>query len=148
MLSLTICGGLATPWARTVGACMASARPTAVVKAEAASNWYFMITSPLASRCEIDKGRFDRCRRKVTGAAENSWLPFERLRVYLSGKQKADIRWSAAGRPTSRISAFCLPLRYTRTRANRSQEFSAPPATLHRHRSNLPLSTSHLDAHA
>src|SRR5215469_16839034 len=59
ILSFTICGGLAMPWARTVGACMASARPTAVVKAEAASNGRFMITSPLAFVRSTGKGSTD-----------------------------------------------------------------------------------------
>src|SRR6516225_7173226 len=60
MLSFTICGELAMPWARTVGACMASARPTAVVKAEAASNGRFMIiTSPLAFVRSTGKGSTD-----------------------------------------------------------------------------------------
>src|SRR5580693_4679874 len=42
MLSFTICGGFA-PWARTDGACAASASPTAVERTEAASRRLLMI---------------------------------------------------------------------------------------------------------
>src|SRR5436309_8684370 len=42
MLSFTICGGLDMPCARTVGACMASASPIAVVRVDAASTRCFM----------------------------------------------------------------------------------------------------------
>src|SRR5260370_15227186 len=61
-------------------------------------------------------------------------------------KQGSGKRWSAAGQPTSRISAFCLPPRYTRNRSTGSQEFSSDPVTFRRHPPNLLLSVSHRDA--
>src|SRR5262249_56490535 len=54
MLSFTICGALLisiVPCARTAGACMARARPTAAVNVEAANKRRFMtFTSPVAFR--------------------------------------------------------------------------------------------------
>src|SRR6266851_344696 len=83
MLSFTTCGGLAMPCARTVGACMASASPTAVVSAEAANIRRFMrLPLLLASRCETNDGRFDGYPRKVSGRWKNSFLPVLRLPVY------------------------------------------------------------------
>src|SRR5215468_4078443 len=52
MLSLTICGGLAAPWARTDGACAASASPTAVERTEAANSGCFMANPLCRSRSE------------------------------------------------------------------------------------------------
>src|SRR6267154_3507237 len=59
MLSFTTCGGLA-PWARTPGACAASASPTAVERTEAANTGCFM-SKPLAgSRSETVGGSTQR----------------------------------------------------------------------------------------
>src|SRR5262245_25418712 len=84
MLSFTICGGPAVPWARTAGACMARARPTAVVNVEAANRRRFMtLTSPLRLGARLNGGRFDGCLLKVTGACKNCFLPPAGSQVYL-----------------------------------------------------------------
>src|SRR5258708_10817655 len=60
MLSFTACGGLAMPWAWTLGACIASARPTAVVSVDTGNRRRFMMSSsPVVSRMR-DSHREDR----------------------------------------------------------------------------------------
>src|ERR1700680_4265704 len=81
MLSLTICGGLAAPWARTDGACAASARATAVENAEAANRRWFMVQAFLYIS-NRDFGRFDPGIGRLQAVRKNSFLPAEPRVVY------------------------------------------------------------------
>src|SRR5262245_4680603 len=101
MLSFTICGALLrsiVPCARTVGACMARARPTAVVNVDAANRRRFM-TLPLLMHlgARLNRGRFDGRATEVTGAVKNcflspasSWVYSVRRRLRNGGHQDAD----------------------------------------------------------
>src|SRR6516165_6979763 len=78
MLSFTIWGALLisiVPCARTAGACIANARPTAAVSVDAANQRGFMtFTSPVASRGRPNRGRFVGTAVGVTGALKNCFL--------------------------------------------------------------------------
>src|SRR6266446_6961943 len=82
MLSLTICGGFA-PWARTVGAWAASARPTAVDSADAAISGCFMVIPLCGSRSETIL-RFGAAAARLQVRCKNSFLPMAAWLVYVN----------------------------------------------------------------
>src|SRR5262252_1516259 len=94
MLSFTICGGLAAPWARTVGACAASASPTAVASAEAANRRWFMIQPFFLSRGETVGGSMH-VSEGYPPIATNLRLSGWRRVVYGWGRKEAQLRVKA-----------------------------------------------------
>src|SRR5580692_5940422 len=87
MLSFTICGGFA-PWARTDGACAASASPTAVERTEAASRRLLMI-GPLVGVSWRDLGRFAAAAARLHVVCKNTLLPAWRHVVYGNRRNSA-----------------------------------------------------------
>src|ERR1700737_3413858 len=108
MLSFTTWGGLAMPWAFTAGACIASARPTAVVNVDMASKRRFMMSSsPVVSHRGTHMRKFDAESEKVSGLEKKSVLSPHQQPVYLT--VKSDLLTTVAvdigNRQTCRVAA-------------------------------------------
>src|SRR5437870_2446890 len=91
MLSFTAWGGSFMPSAaRPAGADIASARPTAVVKAEVANSRRFILILSVARLKETDSRRFDADRGRLRASIKNSQLTPCLIRVYLIGHETPD----------------------------------------------------------